>query len=293
MTNLVKRVLVGVIGIPVAIGVVYLGGWVFAGAIMLLTVLALREFYALAGSKHATPNVTLGIIWSLILQVDVARSMISTPGGMGAVGTTLAVAVLMVIGVLATLTVELFRAKENALLNTAITVFGVAYISLAMSCLLVLRFVTEPAFVGTWSDLGTSLVATVFVTVWAADSVAYFVGMAIGKHKLFPRVSPKKSWEGAIGGLVGATAAFTGMAAWLMPNLDPMLAAVCGAAVGIVGPLGDLSESLLKRDAVVKDSGGIIPGHGGVFDRFDSMLFAAPVILFIVYSRTIITLFTP
>jgi phosphatidate cytidylyltransferase len=293
MTNLVKRILVGLVGIPVAVGIVYLGGWFFAGAVILLTMQALREFYGLAASKHATPNVVLGILWSLILQVDVARAMVMNPGGAGTLGTVTAVSVLMVIGVLATLTVELFRAKENALLNTAITIFGVAYITLAMSCLLVLRNVTAPAFVGTWGDLGTSLVATVFVSVWSADSVAYFVGMAIGRHKLFPRVSPKKSWEGAIGGLVGATAAFAGMAAWLLPELDLGLAAICGALIGIVGPLGDLSESLLKRDAVVKDSGGLLPGHGGVFDRFDSMLFAAPTILFVVYSRSIISLFVP
>lgn len=283
----------GLVGIPVAIGIVYVGGWLFAGAIIVLTALALRELYGLAESKHATPNMTIGLVWSVGLQLAVSKAVIAEPGGGGALGASLVVAVLMIVGTVVTLAAELFRNKPNALLNTALTVFGVSYITLALTCLIVLRQTTSLTYVGTWGDLGTSLVATLFVSIWTADSVAYFVGMSIGRHKLFPRVSPKKSWEGAIGGLVGSTGAFVGMAMWIMPHLDVMLAVLCGVVVGIVGPIGDLAESLLKRDAVVKDSGEMLPGHGGVFDRFDSMLFAAPVMIVIVYHKYIINLFLP
>lgn len=283
----------GLVGIPVAIGIVYVGGWLFAGAIIVLTALALRELYGLAESKHATPNMTVGLVWSVGLQLAVSKAVIAEPGGGGALGASLVVAVLMIVGTIVTLAAELFRNKPNALLNTALTVFGVSYITLALTCLIVLRQTTGLTYVGTWGDLGTSLVATLFVSIWAADSVAYFVGMSIGRHKLFPRVSPKKSWEGAIGGLVGSAGAFVGMAMWIMPHLDVMLAVLCGVVVGIVGPIGDLAESLLKRDAVVKDSGEMLPGHGGVFDRFDSMLFAAPVMIVIVYHKYIINLFLP
>lgn len=293
MTNLTKRILVGLVGIPVAIGIVYAGGWLFAGAIIVLTALALRELYGLAESKHATPNVILGIVWSVAMQLLIARGMIADPGRMGALQAAVAVGLFMILGTVVTLGFELFRAKPNALFNTALTVLGVSYVTLALSGLLVLRQTNNASFSGTWGDLGTSLVATLFVTIWAADSFAYFVGMSIGKHKLFPRVSPKKSWEGAIGGLVGSTAAFYGMARWIMPELDGAVAAACGAMVGVVGPLGDLAESLLKRDAVVKDSGELLPGHGGVFDRFDSMLFAAPVMIVIVYYKNIVQLFLP
>ena len=293
MTNLTKRILVGLVGIPSAIGIVYIGGWLYAGAVIILTTLALRELYGLAESKHAAPNVSLGLAWSVGMQILVAKSVFTYPGGEGALGAAIDVAVLMVLGTIVTLATELFRNKPNSLLNTALTVFGVSFITLALSCLLLLRQTTHDSFIGEWGNLGTSLVATLFVTIWAADSVAYFVGMSIGKHKLFPRVSPKKSWEGAIGGLVGSTAAFYGMALWIMPELDSAAAAACGAMVGVVGPLGDLAESLLKRDAVVKDSGGLLPGHGGVFDRFDSMLFAAPVMIIIVYYKNIVTLFLP
>jgi phosphatidate cytidylyltransferase len=133
---------------------------------------------------------------------------------------------------------------------------------------------------------------TLFVSVWLADTAAYFVGLSFGKHKLFPRISPKKSWEGAIGGVVGSTAAFVGMSKLLLPGVPLNMAVGCGVVIGIIGPIGDLAESLLKRDAVVKDSGGILPGHGGVFDRFDSMLFAAPAVLVICYGDLIVNFLT-
>lgn len=293
MTNLVKRILVGLVGIPTAIGVVYIGGWVFAGAIILLTVLALTEFYKIALSKDASPNVPLGVIWSIVIQFVVALNLVNSEWGLGAFEAPIGILVLLVVGTLATLTAELFRSKPNSLLNVALTVFGVAYITLSMSALLFLREVTDSFVVGTWGTLGTSLVVTLFVSVWSADTVAFFVGRSFGRHKLFERVSPKKSWEGAIGGLVGSVLAFWGMAQWILPNLEAETAILCGAVVGTVGPLGDLSESLLKRDAVVKDSGSILPGHGGVFDRFDSMLFAAPVVAIIVYHKHIIRLVFP
>jgi phosphatidate cytidylyltransferase len=109
--------------------------------------------------------------------------------------------------------------------------------------------------------------------------VAYFVGIRYGKHKLFPRVSPAKSWEGALAGFLAAAAGFWAFSMWLMPDFPTWLALTCGALVGVVGQLGDLAESLLKRDATIKDSSHLIPGHGGLLDRFDSMLFAAPMVL--------------
>jgi phosphatidate cytidylyltransferase len=193
----------------------------------------------------------------------------------------------MMIGTILTLSFELFRARENAILNTALTAFGVLYIGLCMTPLIVLRNVGRTDLQGAWGDTGAALVLTLFVSVWLADTGAYFVGLSIGKHKLFPRVSPKKSWEGAIGGLISSTLAFWGMSSWLLSGVSPITAIICGIAIGIVGPIGDLAESLLKRDAVVKDSSGILPGHGGLFDRFDSMLFAAPVVFIILYAAQI------
>ncbi|MEY3386077.1 MAG: Phosphatidate cytidylyltransferase [Bacteroidota bacterium] len=286
MTNLTKRIAVAAVGIPLAVGVVYLGGWFFTAAITLIALQALREFYHLAESKHASPNKNVGLVWLLILLLEVGLHTIGE-GGWGIFGVTSVVSLLMMVGTILTLSFELFRARENAILNTSLTAFGVLYIGLCMAPLIVLRNVDQIDLQGSWGDTGAALVLTLFVSVWLADTGAYFVGLSFGKHKLFPRVSPKKSWEGAIGGLVSSTLAFWGMSSWLLPNVSPITAIICGIAIGIVGPIGDLAESLLKRDAVVKDSSGILPGHGGLFDRFDSMLFAAPVVFIILYATQI------
>jgi phosphatidate cytidylyltransferase len=186
-----------------------------------------------------------------------------------------------VLGTLATLVSELWRDRENAILNTSVTVMGVAYVSVSMAALMIMHAMPVSAIgnVTSFGAHGAALVLATFVSVWSADTVAYFVGLAIGKHKLFPRVSPKKSWEGAIGGGLGATAAFMAMSSWMMPSYPMPLAAIAGLVVGIAGPIGDLMESLLKRDAAIKDSSTVIPGHGGVLDRFDSMLLVAPIML--------------
>ena len=280
MNNLAKRVLVGLIGIPVVVAIIWLGGHVFNATIMLLSWLALREFYDLAESKHATANRSVAYVWSVVVQAVVAAATtISWPWWndtwlmliMGA----------FVLGTMITLVAELWRDRENAILNTSVTVMGVAYVTVSMSALMIMHAMPVSAFgdITAFGSNGAALVFTTFVSVWSADTVAYFVGLAIGKHKLFPRVSPKKSWEGAIGGGLGAMVAFAAMASWAMPSYPMPLAVIAGLIVGIAGPIGDLMESLLKRDAAIKDSSTVIPGHGGVLDRFDSMLLVAPLML--------------
>jgi len=125
---------------------------------------------------------------------------------------------------------------------------------------------------------GGLIIITIFITLWMTDSAAYFVGSAIGKHKLFPRVSPNKSWEGAIAGFVFAVITLVVLKIFLLDFLDWIDIIAFGVIIGIFGQVGDLIESLIKRDAGVKDSSSIIPGHGGIFDRFDSLLFSAPII---------------
>ncbi len=291
MTNLGKRVLVGAVGIPLAVSLVYAGSWFFIVVLVAIALQALREFYHLADSKHASPNQAVGILVTSAMLLGVGY-MVVGDGARGLMASASVIGLVMMVGTILTLTIELFRVKENAVFNTSTTMFGVTYIGISMASLIGLRFTKQPELLGTWGAEGCSLVVTLFVSVWMADIAAYFVGLTIGRHKLFPRVSPKKSWEGAIGGLVGSTAGFGVLSMYLMPSLDLTTALMCGAVVGIVGPLGDLSESLLKRDATVKDSGELLPGHGGVFDRFDSMLFAAPVVFLILHADHIVKLFT-
>jgi phosphatidate cytidylyltransferase len=127
---------------------------------------------------------------------------------------------------------------------------------------------------------GGLTVLALFASIWICDSAAYFAGRAFGRHTLFERVSPKKTWEGALAGFVFAIAAFVAAKALFLPYLSYPSALVCGATVGCFGQLGDLAESLMKRDAGVKDSSALIPGHGGIFDRFDSLIFVSPLVFF-------------
>lgn len=276
---MLKRILVGVVAIPIVIGIIGLGGWFFAGAVIIVTTIALMEFYRLAASKHAEANISVGVAWSLCMQASIA--IMCAARGLEPLTWLMASVGFLAGGLLLTMTAELWRNRENALLNTAVTAFGVLYISGFMSALIVLRGTDYITFERiTWfSESGAFLVLTIFVSVWACDTVAYFVGIKFGKHKLFPRVSPKKTWEGAIGGFIGAVAAFALLSANYMPQMPMVHAIVCGVIVGVMGQVGDLAESLLKRDASVKDTSQILPGHGGLLDRFDSILFVAPLIL--------------
>lgn len=276
---MLTRILVGIVAIPIVVGIIGLGGWFFAGAVIIVTTIALLEFYRLAASKHAEANIAVGVAWSLCMQGSIA--IMCSVHGLEPLTWLMASIGFLAGGLLLTLTAELWRNRENALLNTAVTAFGVMYISGFMSALILLRGTDSATFESiTWfSEPGAFLVLTIFVSVWACDTVAYFVGVKFGKHKLFPRVSPKKTWEGAAGGFVGAVAAFTLMATYYMPQMPLVHAIACGVIVGVMGQVGDLAESLLKRDASVKDTSQILPGHGGLLDRFDSILFVAPLIL--------------
>ena len=130
------------------------------------------------------------------------------------------------------------------------------------------------------TDAGSAgLIMTTFLTVWICDTCAYLLGMAFGRHNLMPSVSPKKTWEGAIGGFLGAVLSFWAASYWLLPGFGVYNALLLGAIIGVIGQIGDLAESKIKRDAAVKDSSNIIPGHGGLLDRFDSILFVIPAVL--------------
>lgn len=159
--------------------------------------------------------------------------------------------------------------------NVASTFFAALFIGVAMSYFILLQ---QLGFEGQGGHMGGYAVLTVFVGVWSCDSLAYFIGSAWGKHKIFPRVSPNKSWEGSMAGLIGSFIALALIvrAGWL-PGLDYTDAFVLGLITGVAGQLGDFAQSLVKRDVGLKDSSNLLPGHGGAWDRLDSILFAAPL----------------
>jgi len=201
--------------------------------------------------------------------------------------------VVLLVFLLAVLLIELFRQKGSAILNASTTVAGVCIISLFFGTLIHVRelfpfgfpvhkfFPTsyagdaELALISRW---GGYTIVSIFASIWMCDTFAYFGGSTFGRHKLFERVSPNKSWEGAVFGFAAALLTMMVARATVLDYLRVQDALVIGAIVGIFGQLGDLVESRFKRDAGVKDSSAIIPGHGGVYDRFDSLVFVAPLV---------------
>ena len=177
--------------------------------------------------------------------------------------------------------VELFRKKDDTAGNIAYSILPVIYIVVPFSSL---NFFFNPGLHGTLSRYFIPL--GFFLLLWTNDIFAYLTGLAIGRHKLFERLSPKKTWEGTFGGLVFSVLMAWGISFYIQ-DLSLVEWIVMALIIVIFGTLGDLSESMLKRKFAVKDSGRILPGHGGVLDRFDAMMFSAPAVccyLFILFS---------
>ena len=158
--------------------------------------------------------------------------------------------------------------------DVAVTAFGPLYTSLAFSSIVLVR--SHDAGL-----TGALITLAIMFSIWGNDAMAYFVGSAIGSHKLAPRISPSKSVEGFFGGIAGSVIVWVVMAVFLVPTLDVPLSIACGVVVGFAAVIGDLFESRLKRGVGVKDSGNLIPGHGGLLDRSDSMLFGGMAAYFL------------
>ena len=168
------------------------------------------------------------------------------------------------------------RDRKNAIESTAFTLFGSWYLGGLMGFLIGIRMI------GSGGETGSDLLTMLLVVIWAADSGAYLIGKTLGKHKL-SEISPNKTWEGAIAGFVFSIGAALACQYFFVQQLPQMHAAILGAILGVTSQLGDLGESLLKRSVSIKDSGSIIPGHGGMLDRLDSLLFGAPTIYYYFY----------
>jgi phosphatidate cytidylyltransferase len=263
----VVRVASGVVAVPFLVGVAYFGqpdqpGWLlYCAVIVLATGLAAWEVRGMlrAGGYAPLDLVLLGL--AVALPLDSALR----GGGTGDVVAPDGVA-LVVLALMAGLVVLVVRGDaDRGLVDWALSLALALYLGGLMAFYLPLRHRVDGA---TW-------VIGLLVLSWVCDSCAYFVGRAVGRARLAPRISPSKSVEGALAGLVGA--ALAGLAIGLVAQHPPLLMAGYGLAIGLATVVGDLAESLLKRQTGVKDSGVLIPGHGGILDRMDSLLFCAPV----------------
>lgn len=264
MSSGISRILVALVGIPVFVAAVIYGSYYFLALVLAMTLIGLHELLSMCRSKQMMPQEAPVFAFGIGLVVLFYTGH-----------TEWVLPALMAFGVL-TLTIELFRNNGSAALNLAGTYWCIGYAGMLMASILLLRFISPSS-----EYAGAQLVFLVFLSIWACDTFAYYGGRLLGKRKFFERVSPKKTWEGAIAGFFGG---FAGVYAirlcyeWagipFILTLPQTL--TIGFFAGTLGQIGDLAESLIKRDAQVKDSGALLPGHGGVLDRFDSMMFVAP-----------------
>jgi len=270
------RIAFAVVAIPAALGIVWLGGWALVALLTVAGVLGTRELFAFAGGRGIRPSPALGL-GAAALMAPVAWLILSDPDVAFLVSTWWPFAGAL--WILAALTWALARrgADASPLGAVAITVVGPLYAAGLPAFLLVLR---HAAF-GTRSWAGTALVFFPLVVTWVGDSAAMTGGRTFGGPKMAPSISPGKTRSGGISGLVGSAVAGALWAQFVLAPAGIDFGALAGAAIGLVlgavGQVGDLAESLLKREARVKDSSHLIPGHGGVLDRFDSLIFVLPV----------------
>jgi phosphatidate cytidylyltransferase len=277
--NLVQRILSAAVILPAIGFIVWWGEPLASITVIALAILALRELFMLFRAGGYVPRRSAGY---LSVAVFVIAASMRRYVALDWTGFALITAVI------ASLSVELPRRnRQNSLLHWALTLAGATYVGWTLAHFVLLRAIEHPIAPGALLgflrlESGAAWIVYVVTITLASDTFAYFAGRTFGRHKMAPYLSPKKSWEGAAGGLIGATV--TGLV--LVPLLGLPVSLAAGALLGFVGSVagqaGDLAESLIKRQVNIKDSGHIIPGHGGVLDRLDSHLFTGPVLYYLI-----------
>jgi phosphatidate cytidylyltransferase len=262
--------LFALVGAPLTIALIYFGGWILATALGVIAALGAWELYRMTRTAGNDPLETAGIVIAASVPLMVHATYL------GVFRVTITVAVMILLA----LTGGVIWARGTTgkpLVTLALTVTGIVYPAL-VTYMYPIRY--HDYAIG--AREGTILLMLPILLTWATDTGAYFFGRALGRHKLIPSVSPAKTVEGAVGGVVVAV-----VAAWLYVmfllepfaqlSMVPVGLVVFAIVISVVAQIGDLAESLFKRDAGVKDSSRLLPGHGGILDRFDSLLFVLPV----------------
>lgn len=265
------RIITGVVGIALAAFVIQTGGALFAGFALVLSVLAWFEYaraFHRKGSNLTFLTGILGLIllWGCAWLGNAEESMAVTTGI-----------------VLIVLLESVLLHGRVSFVDACTSVAGILYLGLPFAHMVVLRYLYPEQHLMTSLgsfEFGCAMIWVMFIGTWASDTFAYFTGSAIGRHKLCPTISPNKTVEGFLGSVVGTTVAVAGLGAFFSLPIVEM--AVLGFCISLLATLGDLVESVAKRYTGIKDSGNIIPGHGGVWDRFDSVLFTAPLVYYFV-----------
>ena len=256
-----NRTLINVIGIPAILYLLWRGGLGFALFIFLVMIIGLDEFYRMNTNERQSPVKLTGYIFTVLMSAYYFwLPAITLLQGLS----------FLACFIIITLFIEMGRDMPNPTRNMGITVLGIMYVPVLLGSVIALRNLD--------TIYSTYFTVSMVVAIWICDSVAYIFGMKWGQKKIFPRVSPNKSWVGSIAGLVSTFIVFYVLRGQgILPDLTILDVAVFSIITGFFGQVGDFAESLLKRDVGVKDSGKLLLGHGGVLDRFDSITFASPL----------------
>jgi len=266
---LYKRVISSLLFLPIFYLVTWRLSPVYFTALVLIAVaVGQNEFYRMARARGINPNAVLGSVIGALVVLESYHPLLP---GMGKTYLAAGLLLIMIVRMISP------RPVDGAFEDIAATFTGIFYVAVLFSFQIAILTGTD----------GRRWIVFLYFVIWASDIGAYSIGIPFGEHRLHEKISPKKSIEG----LIGALAASAGMAllcrVWFMPpvGLGDVETIVLGLLLAVVGTLGDLTESLFKRAVGVKDSGGIIPGHGGILDRMDSIMFAAPVLYYYLRMR--------
>ncbi len=264
------RNLIVLVGVPGWLCMIHLGGYYYTFFILSIMIIGLQEFYELSEKKNLIPLRFIGFA-SAVFLADYFHVQPELSG--------FQLIKLIIFFVIAVMLWQLFRETKESSLNISSTMLGVLYVPLLLGTSIGIRQFDH--------NLNTNITFALVISIWACDSAAFLFGTLWGRSKIFPRVSPNKTWTGSFFGLFFSILVF--VAFYIFNILGDIFslynAILMGLLVGVFGQLGDFIESLLKRDSGVKDSGKILLGHGGILDRFDSIIFSSPIIY--IYIHTI------
>jgi len=269
-----KRILTALVALPILLYTVW--SWFpyfFVALAAIAALLALGEFYKIAEKMGYRAHTAAGYVAAVLV---LACFVVDTLAAIVAVLAALTIV---------SLTIELATAKDlsKSLGAVAATLMGVIYVVMLAGFLVGVRMIDDSSMQPPTRHLAGKLLTMFFAMVMLTDTGAFYTGRSIGRHKLAPRISPGKTIEGAVGGFVTAILSGPLCHYTFFPEIPLAHAMLLGAAIGLIGQVGDLAESMLKRGAQVKDSGNLLPGHGGMLDRVDSLLFCAPLLYY--YAR--------
>jgi phosphatidate cytidylyltransferase len=268
------RILTAVVALPIIVASIVLplwwreGVWLFTMVAAFALGAGLFEFFSLTKKLELKADAGMGFIWSAALFVGFLLDAPTRSPDLLFLTLT-----MFIVSLLVTQTFRFQKDFSKMLTGIGVTLFGVLYVSFLGGFLVATRMGFDPT-------LSTNLLGYFFIVIFVSDIGAYFTGRAIGKHKLAPQISPGKTIEGLIGGLIAASAGAAVATATFFPQLKLQVSIPLAVVLSSVGVLGDLAESAMKRGAGAKDAASILPGHGGFLDRLDSLLFGAPVLYY-------------